>query len=399
MPRIITQTLPIFLTLTLLAGSAAAQIAPSAVDSPAAPRLGPGTITRYRTGAVITAKNGAVRNIKAMVAAPLECPEQTVQTVEEDVSPTVTGFDYRLLPGDGARQMLIFIPNLPSGAEARAVITYEVVTHTILPPEDPSLLIEPNRRDREAKQYLGPSPFIDVGHRKIKKAVAEALAALEETESDESPDEADEPTDAKESVDAEDDATPANEGGAAKTPATTVAAAETPSSEESAAAPDATDESPSAEQAVATAEPTAWQRVEALYDYAIDHVEYEEGVDKSSVQVLQDGVGDCQAIGALFVAMCRTAKIPARLVWVHEHQYAEFYLTDAQGNGYWFPVETAGTPAFGEMRIARVILQKGDNFRVPERRGERLRYASDYLTGLPTPGGGKPGVKYIRGMQ
>ena len=117
------------------------------------------------------------------------------------------------------------------------------------------------------------------------------------------------------------------------------------------------------------------------------------------MQVLQDGVGDCQAIGALFVAMCRTAKIPARLVWVHEHQYAEFYLTDAQGNGYWFPVETAGTPAFGEMRIARVILQKGDNFRVPERRGERLRYASDYLTGLPTPGGGKPGVKYIRGMQ
>ena len=47
------------------------------------------------------------------------------------------------------------------------------------------------------------------------------------------------------------------------------------------------------------------------------------------------------------------------------------------------------------MPLARTILQKGDNFRVPERK-EKLRYASDYLIGLPTPGGGKPKVKYIR---
>ena len=47
------------------------------------------------------------------------------------------------------------------------------------------------------------------------------------------------------------------------------------------------------------------------------------------------------------------------------------------------------------MPLARTILQKGDNFRVPERK-EKLRYASDFLIGLPTPGGGKPKVKYIR---
>ena len=35
------------------------------------------------------------------------------------------------------------------------------------------------------------------------------------------------------------------------------------------------------------------------------------------------------------------------------------------------------------------------DFTVPERK-ERLRYASDYLIGVPTPGGGKPSVKYIR---
>ena len=49
-----------------------------------------------------------------------------------------------------------------------------------------------------------------------------------------------------------------------------------------------------------------------------------------------------------------------------------------------------------EMPLARTILQKGDNFRVPERPRIKLRYASDYLIGLPVPGSGKPRVRYIR---
>jgi hypothetical protein len=48
------------------------------------------------------------------------------------------------------------------------------------------------------------------------------------------------------------------------------------------------------------------------------------------------------------------------------------------------------------MPLARPILQKGDNFRVPERK-EHLRYASDYMIGVPAgPSGGRPKVKYIR---
>ena len=143
--------------------------------------------------------------------------------------------------------------------------------------------------------------------------------------------------------------------------------------------------------------------------------------------------------------MCRTEKIPARIVWVHEHNYAEFYLEEASpvetsptetdpidsaqspasdsaedeqdrdrseskekpaknkrhskkaaAIGHWYPCESSGRRAFGEMPLARTVLQRGDNFRVPERPRERLRYASDFLIGLPTPGGGKPSVKYIR---
>lgn len=138
-----------------------------------------------------------------------------------------------------------------------------------------------------------------------------------------------------------------------------------------------------------------WEHVEALYDYAIEHVKYKEGDDKSSVQALTSGEGDCQSIGAVFVAMCRTEKIPARMVWVDGHQYAEFYLEDAEGQGGWYPIETAGSRAFGQMPLARVILQKGDNFRVPERPRERLRYASDF-TLMMTTRTAQPKIVYVR---
>jgi transglutaminase-like putative cysteine protease len=127
----------------------------------------------------------------------------------------------------------------------------------------------------------------------------------------------------------------------------------------------------------------------------LENVDYVEGPDKGAVETLRDGQADCQGRSMVFIALCRANKVPARMVWVDGHAYPEFYLEHAEGEGAWYPCESAGTRAFGEMPLARVILQKGDNFTVPERK-ERLRYASDYLVGLPTPGGGKPSVKYIR---
>jgi hypothetical protein len=140
---------------------------------------------------------------------------------------------------------------------------------------------------------------------------------------------------------------------------------------------------------------TDWQKVETIYDHVLDHIDYVEGPDKGALETLRDGQADCQGRSMVFIALCRANKVPARMVWVDGHAYAEFYLEHKEGEGHWYPVESAGTRAFGEMPIARPILQKGDNFRVPERK-EKLRYASDYLIGLPTPGGGKPKVKYIR---
>ncbi|MBO5438747.1 MAG: transglutaminase domain-containing protein, partial [Thermoguttaceae bacterium] len=60
-----------------------------------------------------------------------------------------------------------------------------------------------------------------------------------------------------------------------------------------------------------------------------------------------------------------------RTVWVPEHCFAEFYLENENGDGFWFPCQPAGDKAFGEMPFQYIILQKGDNFTMP---GDRKKY-------------------------
>jgi len=145
-------------------------------------------------------------------------------------------------------------------------------------------------------------------------------------------------------------------------------------------------------------EPTAWKRVEAIYDWVREHVEYKNGPLKGALAALRDGTGDCEELTSLFIAICRAAGIPARTVWIPGHAYPEFYLVDAEGKGHWFPCQAAGTRAFGEMPEYRPVLQKGDHFRPPWNPRDHQRYLAEYLTGTPVPGGGKPRVRFVREM-
>ena len=309
------------MVLVVLSATAAAQI-----DSPApatqGARLGEPRHSRYRVGARVTASRGACRNILVMVAVPFPCDQQQVEVAEEDISPSVASVEYRELQG-GARQMLISIPALARDQQAHALVTFDVSTHVVLPPESTVGLAIPKRAPRQLKRFLGPSPHIEAKNREIRQ-LARDLARQQTGQADD------------------------------------------------------------------------WQKVEAIYDHVLETVTYVEGPDKSALATLRDGQADCQGRSALFIALCRASKIPARMVWVHGHCYPEFYLEDDQQQGFWFPCESAGNRAFGEMPLARTILQKGDRFIVPERPRERLRYASDFTIGLPAPGGGKPRVKYVR---
>lgn len=312
----------------VLVGIARAQLLDAPVsDNPK--RYGEAQISEFRVGAEITASRGACRNIRAMVAVPFECDEQQVKVLNEEFSRHVDRVQYRDLDG-GARQMLITVPSLAAGETARAVVTFEVRTRPIFPPNDEEIaaLVVPKQPERDIRKFLTESPYIETRDRAIRALAREIWDG------------------AGVDLDAEEVAT--------------------------------------------------WCRVEALYDYMLDNIKYIEGPDTSALTTLRDGKADCHGRSALFVALCRANKVPARIVWVNNHCFAEFYLEDADGQGLWYPAESAGSRAFGEMPLTRPVLQKGDNFKVPERPKDRLRYASDFLIGLPVGNAGQPKVRYIR---
>ena len=140
----------------------------------------------------------------------------------------------------------------------------------------------------------------------------------------------------------------------------------------------------------------AWKQVEGLYELVRELVEYKEGKIKTASKALRDGEGDCEELTSLFIAMCRVNRVPARMVWIPDHCYPEFYLEDAKGKGHWMPCQAAGTRAFGEMPEMRPILQKGDNFKVPEK-SKPQRYVAEFMTGKPAQrGAGPPDHKFVR---
>jgi hypothetical protein len=143
-------------------------------------------------------------------------------------------------------------------------------------------------------------------------------------------------------------------------------------------------------------EQKAWQKVEAIYDWVRENIEYKNGSLKGALAALRDGTGDCEELTSLFIALCRASDIPARTVWVPGHCYPEFYLVDEKGNGHWFPCQAAGTRAFGQIPELRPVLQKGDSIRPPSDRRAPKRYLDFDLRG--TRIGGQPRPKFIRRM-
>lgn len=137
-----------------------------------------------------------------------------------------------------------------------------------------------------------------------------------------------------------------------------------------------------------------WQRVELIYDWVRERIRYEfDEKQKGAAQALKDGVGDCEELTSLFIAMCRNNGIPARAVWIPGHCYPEFYLENAAGQGFWFPCQAAGTRAFGAMPEYRPVLQKGDSFRIPGNPRPQ-RYVAESLKAVKATA--NPVVKFIR---
>jgi transglutaminase superfamily protein len=307
----------ISLTLALFVFMASAAMAQFKEADKGGSRLGQTLTQRWRAGVIVTAAGGPCFGIEATVPMPINWPEQTVTMVEEDITSSAR-VSYRMVQGT-VKQMVVSIPTLRPGQEARAVVTVEVERSSQEPPEDTSIYKLPNERKlpREVKyNYIGTSPLIESRHAKIRKLAKE----------------------------------------------------------------------------IGVDEDTAWGRVEAIYDWVRENVEYKNGPIKGALAALRDGTGDCEELTSLFIAICRAGGIPARTVWVPGHCYPEFYLVDEEERGHWFPCQAAGSRAFGGIPEHRPILQKGDNFRPPHNPRDRQRYMAPHLTGK----GGKPTVKWVK---
>jgi len=143
-----------------------------------APRLGDVRTQRYRVGVMVTADGGPCRGIYATMPVPRDWPEQKVRVVEEDVTPLVKSLRYRELTGD-VKQLVVEIPELPAGNQARAIVTFELERAAVLPPEDTADLVPPEKPDRSLRPHLGSSAFIESRDPKIVRFAREVGEGLE----------------------------------------------------------------------------------------------------------------------------------------------------------------------------------------------------------------------------
>lgn len=140
---------------------------------------------------------------------------------------------------------------------------------------------------------------------------------------------------------------------------------------------------------------TPWDEVEAIYDWVRDNILDAETPPKALANTFLEKSGCNEDKVSLFVGMCRAAKVPARMVWVDGTIYAEFMLCDGENNIHWFPCNIGGIREFGFYSEPRIVIQKGDNIRVPEK-DKNLKYVSEVFQGDIKKGGSPPKYKFFK---
>ena len=134
-----------------------------------------------------------------------------------------------------------------------------------------------------------------------------------------------------------------------------------------------------------------WDLAEKFAGWIPRNIRPQIGPYTGVITALEKRQGDCAEMSAVFVALCRAAGIPARLVWVPNHNWSEMYLTDKDGKGHWLPVHTACYFWFGWTGAHELVIQKGDRLHIPDRGSRPFRLQEDWLQW----GGHRPTPRYL----
>ncbi|MEZ6095511.1 MAG: transglutaminase family protein [Pirellulaceae bacterium] len=111
------------------------------------------------------------RNIEVVFPLPTSQPEQVVTEISQNLSNNVTNISFDEL-ADNLRVAVVQIQGLNAGESARATIKLKVEKSDIMPPKDTSLLHIPKTVAPKLKDYLKPSPYIEVRDKDVKAFAA-----------------------------------------------------------------------------------------------------------------------------------------------------------------------------------------------------------------------------------
>ncbi|HPM80502.1 MAG TPA: transglutaminase-like domain-containing protein [Candidatus Anammoximicrobium sp.] len=128
---------------------------------------------RWQIGMTVQA-TGACSGILAAIPVPMDWPEQQVKVLDEQRSDQINPLRYRTL-AEGAKQMLIVIPQLAAGDTASALVTFEVRKSSIPAPDETGSWRIPARAAAKLRPYLGVSPSIETTHPEIRRLAAEIV--------------------------------------------------------------------------------------------------------------------------------------------------------------------------------------------------------------------------------
>jgi hypothetical protein len=143
-------------------------------------------------------------------------------------------------------------------------------------------------------------------------------------------------------------------------------------------------------QAIAAEHKHPWDQAAAITEWIRKTIKAQIGPYTSVTKAMQKKTGDCEEMAAVFVALCRSLQIPARLVWVPNHNWAEFYLTNEKGEGQWIPAHTACYSWFGWTGAHELVLQKGDRIVHPQKKNTQ-RLLEDWLQWQ----GARPEIRFV----
>ncbi|WP_254510830.1 transglutaminase-like domain-containing protein [Anatilimnocola floriformis] len=143
-------------------------------------------------------------------------------------------------------------------------------------------------------------------------------------------------------------------------------------------------------QAIAEKNKHPWDQALAISAWIRETIKAQIGAYTSVAKAMQAKRGDCEEMSAVFVALCRSLQIPARLVWVPNHNWAECYLTNDKGEGHWLPVHVACYGWFGWTGAHELVIQKGDRVVHPQK-GNTQRLLEDWMQWQ----GARPGFRFI----